>query len=105
MLLTYITFLVVIPVAWFLLYRTYFGLMICSVGENPEAADAAGINVYVIRYAALSIGGALMAAGGAVLSLAIAGSFTDQIISGRGWVAIAIVIFGNWNPVRVMWAR
>jgi general nucleoside transport system permease protein len=102
-LLTYLTFLVVIPAAWFLLYRTHFGLKIRSVGENPEAADAAGINVYWMRYAALAIGGALMASGGAVLSLAIAGSFTDQIISGRGWVAIAIVIFGNWNPVRVMW--
>lgn len=102
-LLTYLTFLVVIPAAWFLLYRTNFGLKIRSVGENPEAADAAGINVYAIRYATLAIGGALMAAGGAVLSLAFAGSFTDQIISGRGWVAIAIVIFGNWNPVRVMW--
>jgi general nucleoside transport system permease protein len=102
-LLTYITFLVVIPAAWFLLYRTNFGLKIRAVGENPEAADAAGINVYVIRYASLAIGSALMAAGGAVLTLAIAGSFTDQIISGRGWVAIAIVIFGNWNPVRVMW--
>ena len=102
-LLTYLTFLVVIPAAWFVLYRTNFGLKMRSVGENPEAADAAGINVYLIRYSALVIGGALMAAGGAPLSLAIAGSFTDQIISGRGWVAIAIVIFGNWNPVRVMW--
>jgi general nucleoside transport system permease protein len=102
-LLTYITFFIVVPLAWFVLYRTNFGLKIRSVGENPEAADAAGINVYVIRYAALIIGGMLMAAGGAVLSLAIAGSFTDQIISGRGWVALAIVIFGNWNPVQAMW--
>ena len=101
--LTYLTFLVVIPVAWFILYRTNFGLKIRSIGENPEAADAAGINVFVIRYAALVIGGALMAVGGATLSLGIAGSFTDQIISGRGWVALAIVIFGNWNPVKAMW--
>jgi ABC-type uncharacterized transport system permease subunit len=101
--LTYLTFLVVIPAAWFLLYRTNYGLKIRSIGENPEAADAAGINVYVIRYSALVIGGALMAAGGATLSLGIAGSFTDQIISGRGWVALAIVIFGNWNPVKAMW--
>lgn len=101
--LTYLTFLVVTPVAWFILYRTNYGLNIRSIGENPEAADAAGINVFAIRYSALAIGGALMAAGGATLSIGIAGSFTDQIISGRGWVAIAIVIFGNWNPVKVMW--
>lgn len=101
--LTYLTFLVIVPVAWFILYRTNFGLNIRSIGENPEAADAAGINVYRIRYSALVIGGGLMAAGGATLSLGIAGSFTDQIISGRGWVALAIVIFGNWNPVKAMW--
>lgn len=102
-LLTYITFLVIIPLMWWLLYRTSFGLKIRSVGENPEAADAAGVNVFAVRYAALAIGGGLMAAGGAFLSLAQVGSFTHAIISGRGWVAIAIVIFGNWNPVRAMW--
>ncbi|HWR66962.1 MAG TPA: ABC transporter permease [Bellilinea sp.] len=102
-LLTYITFLVIVPLAWWLLFRTSFGLKIRSVGENPEAADAAGVNVYAIRYAALAIGGGLMAAGGAFLSLAQVGSFTHAIVSGRGWVAIAIVIFGNWNPVRAMW--
>lgn len=102
-LLTYITFLVVVPLAWWVLYKTNFGLQIRAVGENPEAADAAGINVYAVRYAALAIGGGLMAAGGAFLALAQVGSFTHAIISGRGWVAIAIVIFGNWNPRRVMW--
>jgi len=102
-LLTYITFLVIVPLAWWLLYRTSFGLKIRSVGENPEAADAAGVNVYAVRYAALAIGGGLMAAGGAFLALAQVGTFTHAIISGRGWVAIAIVIFGNWNPVRAMW--
>jgi ABC-type uncharacterized transport system permease subunit len=102
-LLTYLTFLVVIPAAWWFLYRTSFGLKIRSIGENPEAADAAGINVFSTRYTALAIGGGLMAAGGAFLSLAQVGSFTHAIISGRGWVAIAIVIFGNWNPIRAMW--
>jgi len=102
-LLTYITFLVVVPVAWWFLYKTDFGLRIRAVGENPEAADAAGINVYLTRYIALALGGGLMAAGGAFLSLAQVGAFTHAIVSGRGWVAIAIVIFGNWNPVRVMW--
>jgi len=102
-LFTYIAFLVIVPLAWWLLYRTSFGLKIRSVGENPEAADAAGGNVFAVRYAALAIGGGLMAAGGAFLSLAQLGAFTHGIIAGRGWVAIAIVIFGNWNPVRAMW--
>ena len=102
-LFTYIGFLVIVPLAWWLLYRTSFGLKIRSVGENPEAADAAGVNVFAVRYAALAIGGGLMAAGGAFLSLAQLGAFTHGIIAGRGWVAIAIVIFGNWNPVRAMW--
>ncbi len=102
-LFTYVAFLVIVPLAWWLLYRTSFGLKIRSVGENPEAADAAGVNVFAVRYAALAIGGGLMAAGGAFLSLAQLGAFTHGIIAGRGWVAIAIVIFGNWNPVRAMW--
>ncbi|MEW6717266.1 MAG: ABC transporter permease [Chloroflexota bacterium] len=101
-LLTYIAFLVVIPLAWWLLFRTSFGLHVRAVGENPEAADAAGINVFRIRYIVLAAGGGLMAAGGAFLSLSQLGAFTHGIISGRGWVAIALVIFGNWNPVKVM---
>lgn len=101
-LLTYITFLVIIPLAWFILYRTKYGLHIRAVGENPEAVDAAGVNVYLVRYSVLAIGGGLMAAGGAFLSLAQLGAFTHGIIAGRGWVAIAIVIFGNWSPLKVM---
>ncbi len=101
--LTYIAFLVVVPLAWWLLYRTSLGLKIRAVGENPEAADAAGINVFRVRYLALGIAGGLMGLGGAFLSLAQLGAFTHGIIAGRGWVAIALVIFGNWNPVKVMW--
>lgn len=102
-LLTYITFLVIVPLAWWLLYRTSFGLKVRAVGENPEAVDAAGVNVFLIRYIVLGLGGGLMAAGGAFLSLAQLGAFTHGIVAGRGWVAIAIVIFGNWHPIRVMW--
>ena len=101
-LLTYITFLVIIPLAWWLLYRTDFGLKVRAVGENPEAVDAAGVNVFLIRYIVLALGGGLMAAGGAFLSLAQLGAFSHGIVAGRGWVAIAIVIFGNWDPIRVM---
>jgi simple sugar transport system permease protein len=100
-LMTYLTFLVVVPVAWWLLYRTSLGLNIRSAGENPEAVDAAGVNVFGIRYIAIIIGGGLMAAGGAFLSLSQLGSFTHGVVSGRGWVALALVIFGNWDPIKV----
>lgn len=100
--LTYIA-IAFIPLAWWVLYRTNFGLDIRAVGENPEAADAAGVNVYRTRYLALMIGGGLMAVGGAFLSLAQLGAFTFGIISGRGWVCIALIIFANWIPIRVLW--
>ncbi len=102
-LLTYFAFVVLIPLTWWILYRTSFGLQLRAVGENPEAADAAGVNVYLMRYAALIIGGALMAIGGAFLSLAQLGAFSPGIIAGRGWVSIALVIFARWDPVRAMW--
>ena len=101
-LLTYIA-LALIPLAWWIINRTRFGLKIRAVGENPEAADAAGLNVYRIRTQALVIGGALMAAGGAFLSLAQLGSFTFGIVAGRGWVCIALIIFANWRAVNVLW--
>ena len=100
--LTYIAILLV-PVVWWLLYRSSFGLQIRSAGENPEATDAAGVNVFRVRYLALVIGGGLMGAAGAFLSLAQLGSFTFGIINGRGWVCIALIIFANWEPVKVLW--
>lgn len=99
--LTYVALLCVPLVGW-LLYRTTFGLRLRSVGENPEAADTAGINVYRMRYLALILGGGLIGLGGAFLSLAQLGAFTHGVVNGRGWVAIAIVIFGNWQPIRVL---
>lgn len=100
--LTYVA-LALVPVCWWVLYRTNFGLQIRAVGENPEAADAAGVSVFQTRYLALAIGGGLMAAGGAFLSLAQLGAFTYGIIAGRGWVCIALIIFANWRPVGVLW--
>ena len=100
--LTYLALLLV-PVVWWILYRTDFGLNLRAVGENPEAVDAAGVNVFQVRYVALAIGGALMAVGGAFLSIAQLGAFTYGIIAGRGWVCIALIIFGNWQPVKVLW--
>lgn len=98
--LTYVAFLLVAPAAWWLLGRTPFGLAVRAVGENPEAADAAGISVARTRYLALMIGSALMAVGGAFLTLAVLGSFTLDIIAGRGWVCLALVIFGRWGVWR-----
>ncbi|MGH8937469.1 MAG: ABC transporter permease [Acidimicrobiia bacterium] len=100
--LTYVAFLAVVPLAWWLLMRTDFGLRVRAVGENPEAADVAGIDVFRTRYLALMLGGALMAVGGAFFTLAALGSFTLDIIAGRGWVAIALVIFGRWRIGRAV---
>ncbi len=94
---TWIAFLVVVPAAWWVLQRSSFGLEIRAVGENPEAAEAAGVSVARTRYLALMIGGALMAIGGAFFTLALLGSFTLDIIAGRGWVCVALVIFGRWR--------
>jgi simple sugar transport system permease protein len=95
--LTWIAFLVVVPAAWWILQRSSFGLELRAVGENPEAAEAAGVSVVRTRYLALMIGGGLMAIGGAFFTLALLGSFTLDIIAGRGWVCVALVIFGRWR--------
>jgi general nucleoside transport system permease protein len=91
--LTYLA-IILVPFLGWLLAQTRFGLRVRSVGMNPEAADVAGVNVYRVRYQALILGGALIGLGGAFLSLAQLGAFTHGVVNGRGWVAIAIVIFG-----------
>lgn len=96
---TYVALFVVAPLMWWMLRSTGAGLRLKAVGENPEAADVAGISVARTRYVALICGGTLMAAGGAFLTLAQLGSFTLDIVSGRGWVCIALVIFGRWGVV------
>ncbi len=98
--LTYAAFLLVAPVGAWVLGRTPIGLAIRAVGEDPEAADAAGISVARVRYLALMTGGALMAVGGAFITLALLGTFTLDIIAGRGWVCIALVIFARWRVWR-----
>jgi ABC-type uncharacterized transport system permease subunit len=97
--LTYIAWLLV-PAISILLYKTNVGLKIRTVGENPIVADTVGVNVVLTRTLCLVAGGALMGVGGAFLTLAHQNMFLIDVIGGRGWVAIAMVIFGNWDPVK-----
>ncbi len=97
--LTYIAWLLV-PAISILLYKTNVGLKIRTVGENPIVADTVGVNVALTRTLCLVAGGALMGVGGAFLTLAHQNMFLIDVIGGRGWVAIAMVIFGNWDPVK-----
>lgn len=98
--LVYIAFLLV-PLAAYALYRTPWGLNLRTVGESPHAAASAGVNVAAMRYQALAISGMFMGVAGAYLSLAQFNAFTFGVISGRGWVCIALVVLGGWDPWRV----
>ena len=95
--LTYLAFAVV-GVSAFVLSRTPWGLNLRTVGENPRAADAAGVNVAAVRYQGLAISGALAGVAGIYLALAQFNAFTFGVISGRGWICIALVVFGQWRP-------
>ena len=97
--LTYVAWLLV-PVISILLYKTRIGLKIRTVGESPVVADTVGVNVHLTRTLCLVAGGALMGIGGSFLTLAHQNMFLMDVIGGRGWVAIAMVIFGNWDPVK-----
>ena len=97
--LTYLALLLVALVAWFL-YRTPAGLAVRTVGENPAAAEAQGIDVTLTRTAAVAAGSALMGIGGGFLTLSAFNSFYFDMVNGRGWVCIALVVFGSWRPLK-----
>ena len=98
--LVYVAVALIVGVSW-VLHRTRFGLAVRAAGDRPGAADAAGINVDRIRSTAILASGAMAGLGGAVLVVGQLGLFTQNVTAGRGWVAIALVIFGRWNPLRV----
>lgn len=96
--------LALVPISSFILFKTKWGIIIRSVGENPRAADLMGTNVYFTRYACVIISGALAGLGGAHLSLVDLGSFREGMTLFRGFIAIVIVIFSNWKPQNGLWA-
>jgi simple sugar transport system permease protein len=102
-LLVYLSFAVAIAMG-LILYKTTWGLKIRSVGENPEAADAAGINVNLTRHLCVLIGAALAGLGGAAITLGYLGLYNtgDTVVAGRGWIAIVVVIFARWSPYRAI---
>ena len=100
-LITYLAWLLV-PIAYFVLNRTTIGLSVRAVGENPLAADSVGINVTRIRYACTVFGGAMAGLGGTFLSLGYINMYVTGITAGRGWIALALVIFSQWNPLMVL---
>lgn len=100
---TYLAVLLVI-VTYFLLYRTPFGMRLRAVGEHPRAAETMGVNVFRMRYIAVLISGALAGAGGAGLSIAIGSEFNQTTVAGQGFISLAALIFGKWNPFGVLGA-
>jgi simple sugar transport system permease protein len=95
--LVYFTILVSLFL-YYLLYQTSFGLELRAVGENPKAADSLGVNVARMRYSTAIVGGMLMGLAGAYLPMVYTGTFTEGMVQGRGWIAIALTFFGGWSP-------
>ena len=96
--------LALVVAVWWLLYRTRFGLRLRATGENPAMVDAAGVSVKALRYQALALNGVLASLAGAYLVLAQNPSFIPHMTAGRGYMALAALIFGKWHPVGALWA-
>ncbi|MBX9816575.1 MAG: ABC transporter permease [Burkholderiaceae bacterium] len=101
--LVYLAFALV-PATWWLLFRTRFGLRLRAVGENPQMVDAAGVSVARLRYSALTLNGILCGLAGGYLVLAQSANFSANMTAGRGFMALAALIFGRWHPVGAFWA-
>ncbi len=101
--LVYLAFLLV-PCVWWLLWRTRFGLRLRAVGENPQMVAVAGVSVRRLRYMALTMNGVLCGLAGCYLVLVQSANFSHNMTAGRGFMALAALIFGRWHPVQAMWA-
>jgi simple sugar transport system permease protein len=98
--LVYLGYLLV-PLTWYYIYRTRAGMNLRAIGEYPAAADALGVNIYRLRYLYIFVGGTLAGLAGATISLAISpGWFSELTTGGQGWIAVGLVIFAQWNPLR-----
>jgi simple sugar transport system permease protein len=97
-LLVYLMYLL-IPITYFAVFRTPFGLRLRATGEVPEAVDTAGVSVWRMRYYGVALSGLLAACGGVYLSMGILSAFTENMTGGRGFIALAALIFGRWNPI------
>ena len=98
--LVYFAYLLV-PISWYVIFKTPWGLKVRAVGTNPKAADSLGINVARVRFQSLAVGGAMAGFAGAFLTLCQAKMFNADIINGRGFIAVALVYFGQWHPVKI----
>ncbi|MBP7592532.1 MAG: ABC transporter permease [Chloroflexi bacterium] len=99
-LLVYVGYLFV-PLAWYFIFRTRPGMHLRAVGEKPDAADTMGVNVYGLRYLYVFVGGCLAGLAGATISLSVSpGWYSTQTTSGQGWIAVGLVIFAQWDPLR-----
>jgi len=96
--------LMLVPFTYYFLYKTSIGLKIRATGEYPQATDTAGVNIFQIRYGTIIGGSMLVGVGGAYLSLGLLNMFTENMVAGRGFIALAAVIFGKWNPWGVLGA-
>ena len=102
-LLVYVAVLLV-PASWWLLYRTRFGLRLRAVGDNPASVDAAGVSVTGLRWAAVAITGVLCGLAGAYLAAGLSAGFVKEMTAGRGYIALAALIFADWRPWRALGA-
>lgn len=94
--------ILLVPVLWFVLYKTRIGVTLRSVGENPSAADALGVNVTFVRYSAVAFGGMMAGIGGSYLSISYAPAWIEGMTAGAGWIVVALTIFAIWDPPRAL---